>query len=244
MDAEDDFATDDFDADDVDAAGVDAEGASQQSGSSSQHPGSHCEAGFAGLPAAPARVFASVVAHAAQRKKSGTQSFIIGLSFVGPSTGPGWDIRVVENCNARRSRLRMDAGPTGNLAWSSAAPPELGWGWPLLGPRGTRGATTHMHWVARATLAPPSMDSKRALPMNSDHDKLPLTLADLERVRADLEDSMRHTEAMLERTEALLLAAALLSHGNTLDLMQAETRNGKTVGPTAWRMAPPRASTN
>ena len=80
--------------------------------------------------------------------------------------------------------------------------------------------------------------------MNSDHDNLPLTLADLERVRADLEDSVRHTEAMLERTEALLLAAALLSHGNTLDLMQAETRNGKAVGPTAWRLAPPRASTN
>jgi hypothetical protein len=72
---------------------------------------------------------------------------------------------------------------------------------------------------------------------------LPLTLADLERVRADLEDSVRHTESMLARTEALLLVTALLSRGRILDVMRIEN----TIGREGWthRAAqPPGGSTN
>ncbi len=58
--------------------------------------------------------------------------------------------------------------------------------------------------------------------MRSTRTDLPLTLADLERVRADLQDSVRHTEELLERTQMLLLAAALLKNGVAIRLLQVD----------------------
>lgn len=80
--------------------------------------------------------------------------------------------------------------------------------------------------------------------MSHSNDDLPLTMADLDRVRADLQQSIRHTEEMLERTEVLLMAAALLSHGKALQLMQAEERSAqREPGFAPWLKAS-RASTN
>jgi hypothetical protein len=59
--------------------------------------------------------------------------------------------------------------------------------------------------------------------MHDTKNDLPLTLADLERVRADLQASIRHTEEMLQRTESLLIAAALLKNGVAIRLLQIDT---------------------
>jgi hypothetical protein len=77
-----------------------------------------------------------------------------------------------------------------------------------------------------------------------EHEDLPLTLADLERVRADLRDSIRHTEAMLARTEALLMATALLSHAKSLDLLAEEDRSARLHAMSPKRFEAPYGSTN
>jgi hypothetical protein len=58
--------------------------------------------------------------------------------------------------------------------------------------------------------------------MGSANEDIPLTLADLERLRIDLQKSMRHTEEMLERTQTLMLAAALLKYGVAIRLLQVD----------------------
>jgi hypothetical protein len=58
--------------------------------------------------------------------------------------------------------------------------------------------------------------------MSSTHDDLPLTQADLERVRADLQGSIRHTEELLQRTQTLILAVALLKYGVAIELVDVE----------------------
>jgi hypothetical protein len=80
--------------------------------------------------------------------------------------------------------------------------------------------------------------------MNHDDDDPPLTLADLERVRADLRDSIRQTEAMLARTEALLMASALLAHAKALDLLAEEDRALRLHGMIPARFEAPHGSTN
>jgi hypothetical protein len=52
--------------------------------------------------------------------------------------------------------------------------------------------------------------------MGKTPDEPPLTMADLERVRADLRLSIRHTEELLARTETLLTAVALIAQGKSL----------------------------
>jgi hypothetical protein len=68
--------------------------------------------------------------------------------------------------------------------------------------------------------------------MSDKSDDLPLTMADLERVRSDLQASIRHTEEMLQRTESLLIAAALLKNGVAIRLLQFD-------GPFASHPPPP-----
>lgn len=80
--------------------------------------------------------------------------------------------------------------------------------------------------------------------MSDKPDDLPLTMADLERVRFDLQASIRHTEEMLRRTESLLIAAALLKKGVAIRLLQIDEPFAGAAFPPRDALDPGRLSTN
>ena len=80
--------------------------------------------------------------------------------------------------------------------------------------------------------------------MSNENEDLPLTMADLERVRTDLQASIRHTEEMLQRTEALLIAAALLKNGVAIRLLQLDETGVSTPFRPGTALDPARLSTN
>jgi hypothetical protein len=73
---------------------------------------------------------------------------------------------------------------------------------------------------------------------------LPLTMADLERVRSDLQASIRQTEEMLQRTESLLIAAALLKNGVAIRLLTLDDPLSAPPPPPGSALDPARVSTN